>query len=167
MISLKLGAIIIGAFAAGAFVMSPVPQAIAAVIATDVQCTGCLGTADLAGNAITATKIKDNEVKAAEIAANAVGASELQGVTKLEFRECSISFATPISSGFTSSGLCPMPGLTTSDKVIVTKEHGNPCFLAANAVPENGNIRIYLVNACNNTGVPGVMTYAVMVYRGG
>ena len=63
-------------------------QAIAAVIATDVQCAGCVGTSDLAGNAVTAAKIKDNEVKAAEIATDAVGAAELQGVTKLLFGQC-------------------------------------------------------------------------------
>src|SRR5574338_587180 len=98
MISTKLASIIaIAAFAGGSLFAPPVQQAIAAVIATDVQCTGCVGSSDLAGNAVTAAKIKDGEVKAAEIAANAVGSSEIaadavganeiQGVTKLMFQK--------------------------------------------------------------------------------
>ncbi len=60
MISTKIASIIaIAAFAAGSLFSPPVQQAIAAVIATDVQCTGCVGTSDVAGNAITAAKIKD------------------------------------------------------------------------------------------------------------
>lgn len=79
MISVRIATIIaIAAFAIGAFVMSPVPQAIAAVIATDVQCTGCVGTADLAGNAVTSVKIKDGEVKTDDIAAGAVGSLRIK-----------------------------------------------------------------------------------------
>src|SRR6185503_5972321 len=108
MISLKYALIMaVGAFAAGSFFASPLPQAIAAVIATDVQCTGCVGTPDLAGSAVTnaklangavnSAKIADNSITAADIGANAVGvseiatdavgAAELQGVTKLLFGE--------------------------------------------------------------------------------
>ena len=67
MISPKIFGIgIVAALVAGSFLAPPVQQAIAVVIATDVQCTGCVGTPDVAGNAITAVKIKDSEVKAAE-----------------------------------------------------------------------------------------------------
>ena len=79
MVSVRIATFIaIAAFAAGGFVMSPVPQAIAAVIATDVQCTGCVGTADMAGNAITSVKIKDGEVKTDDIAAGAVGSLRIK-----------------------------------------------------------------------------------------
>src|ERR1044071_1599412 len=88
MISLKMGLAMAAMFAAGSFLAPPVQQAIAAVIATDVQCTGCVGTSDISGNAITAAKIKDGEVKAADIATDAVGAAEIQGVTKLLFGQC-------------------------------------------------------------------------------
>jgi|GEM_PF-2510756 hypothetical protein len=73
----KLLGLIAVAFAAGAFFTSPVPQAIAAVIATDVQCTGCVGTSDLAGNAVTAAKIKDGEVKTADIGSSAVTSAKI------------------------------------------------------------------------------------------
>ena len=182
MISLKLGAIIIGAFAAGAFVMSPVPQAIAAVIATDVQCTGCVGTADLAGNAVTAAKIKDNEVKAAEIAANAVGSSEiatnavgaaeLQGVTKLVFTECSINNGGSYPERWIINPaltICQVPDMTTSDSVIVTKEHGNTCFTLNAATPgdSDGVVKLYLQNHCDSNQTPGTITFSVIVYKAG
>jgi hypothetical protein len=79
MISTKIASIIAAAaFAAGSFFAPPVQQAIAAVIATDVQCTGCVGTADLAGNAVTSAKIKDQEVKTEDIAMNAIGSARIR-----------------------------------------------------------------------------------------
>ena len=51
----------IATFAASSLSAPPVQQAIAAVIATDVQCTGYVGTSDLADNAITEAKMKDGE----------------------------------------------------------------------------------------------------------
>jgi hypothetical protein len=78
MISPKIFGIgIVAAFVAGTFLAPPVQQAIAAVIATDVQCTGCVGTADIGGNAITAAKIKDSEVKTADIAGGAVNSAKI------------------------------------------------------------------------------------------
>ena len=54
----KYTSIAIAAFVAGASIFaSPVPQAIAAVIATDVQCTGCVGANDIATSAVTTTKL--------------------------------------------------------------------------------------------------------------
>src|SRR5574338_302778 len=103
MTSVKIASILaVAAFAAGSFLASPVQQAIAAVIATDVQCTGCIGTSDVAGSTVTSAKIKDGEVKAADIATDAVGAAEIQGVTKLLFGQCaptSSEATTPVTAG--------------------------------------------------------------------
>ena len=78
MISTRITAIIaVVAFAAGGFVMSPVPQAIAAVIATDVQCTGCVGTADLAGNAVTSAKIAGSAVQSSDIKDKGIAAIDI------------------------------------------------------------------------------------------
>lgn len=67
-ISVKYASIFaIAAFAAGSFFAPPVQQAIAAVIATDVQCTGCVGTGDLAGNSVTGTKIAASTITSADV----------------------------------------------------------------------------------------------------
>ena len=96
----KLYAMLAAMFMAGAFLASPDLRAYASTIANDVICTGCVGTSDIAGNAITSAKIKDGEVKtadiangaansakivdnsitAADLAPDSVGGSELQGV---------------------------------------------------------------------------------------
>jgi len=169
MISTRVAIIMaIGAFATGGFVMSPVPQAIAAVIATDVQCTGCVGTTDLAGNAVTAAKIKDGEVKAAEIAANAVGAAELQGVTKLQFPGCSTTYNDTIMDPGEQRFIgCAVSGITESDRVMVTKEHGNTCFAVTAATPQNGFVAISLINACPYSEYIGTVTFSVIVYKPG
>ena len=160
--------VVMGSFVVGAFLASPELRAYASTIANEVTCSGCVGTSDLASNAVTSAKIKDGEVKAAEIAANAVGASELQGVTKLQFTSCSVSNPTTFPAGiiYNPSG-CIVSGLTSSDRVIVTKEHGNTCWVVSAAVPREGYVDIYLMNACDTTQTLGTVTFSVIVYRPG
>lgn len=136
MISVKYALIMaVGAFAAGSFFTSPVPQAIASTIANDVVCTGCVGTSDLAGNAVTAAKIKDSEVKAAEIAASAVGSSEiatdavradeLAGVSKLVFTSCTVDMFNGIPATATIYYNCSVPAAATGDIVVATITEDN------------------------------------------
>ena len=169
MINLKIGAIIIGAFVAGSLFSPPVQQAIAAVIATDVQCTGCVGTADVAGNAITAAKIKDGEVKAAEIATDAVGASELQGVTKLVFAQCkadSTESANMVPAGSEMALKCDIAGLDDNDSVLATLNNSGNCFeINRAAVSSEGSwVNVVLHNQCQITINPGAVTIGIVVY---
>ena len=152
--------IAIAAFAAGGFVMSPVPQAIAAVIATDVQCTGCVGTADLAGNAITSAKIKDgevktddiavsavgsarikdNDVKAQDLAPDSVGGSELQGVSKLIFVDCSISDTNSYNTNQGNARHCTAAGAYYDDRAVVSN-NGNLCYVME-SIPTDGAVYV-------------------------
>ena len=179
MVSIRLATIIaIAAFASGGFIMSPVPQAIAAVIATDVQCTGCVGTPDLAGNAVTAAKIKDGEVKAAEIATNAVGASEIAtdavggseliGVTKLLFGRCvptSDQRTTVMDSNDFEDVNCTISGVDSDDSVVANLNLSVPCFYTSDAVAETNNVQVVIVNGCSTPQAPGLLSsIAVIVY---
>src|SRR6185503_8151633 len=93
---------VVGFVAGGSIFASPVPQAIAAIVATDVQCTGCVGVNDLASSAVTTTKLASNSVNggkitdgtisAADLGADSVGASEIKGVNKLIFASCTLTF---------------------------------------------------------------------------
>lgn len=74
----KLWGLLAVAFVAGTFLASPELRAYASTIANDVICNGCVGTADLAGNAITSAKIKDGEVRTDDIAAGAVGSLRIK-----------------------------------------------------------------------------------------
>ena len=158
MVSVKYATIIaVAAFVAGSFFAPPVQQAIAAVVATDVQCAGCVGTSDLAGNAVTATKVKDGEIKAAEIATDAVGAAELQGVTKLLFGKCVVNSSLGTSDVAAGSGIsipCAITGVDLDDRAIAQKNSGNGCFTERDANPFTGTktgIFVDFVNECTTT----------------
>jgi hypothetical protein len=152
MISLKMALFIVAAFAAGSFFAPPVQQAIAAIIATDVQCTGCVGTTDLAGNSVTAAKIKDSEVKAAEIATDSVGAAELQGVTKLLFGQCiptNTLRTTPINGGNFIAVQCNIIGIDDDDSASATlNDSSSTCFEVRGANLASGYVRVVVVNEC-------------------
>ena len=130
MISVKYALIIVVAFASGIFFASPLPQAIAAVIATDVQCTGCVGNADIASSAVTTTKlasnsvnggkISDGTISAADLGPDSVGASELKGLSKLIFATCSYTFQEGTGGG--GSQPCTVTGARVGDHVIATLE---------------------------------------------
>jgi hypothetical protein len=174
MISLKYAIImVLGAFAAGSFFASPLPQAIAAVIATDVQCTGCVGTPDLAGNAVTAAKIKDGEVKAAEIATDAVGAAEIQGVTKLLFGQCTVSnslASTMFASGATATIRCVITGVDNDDSASATlystsSDGISLCFAVVRTAVGSGFVDVLARNVCSSSTTLGAGTHvAVIVY---
>lgn len=159
MISVKYAVIMaLGAFAAGSFFASPLPEAIAAVIATDVQCTGCVGTSDLAGNAVTAAKIKDSEVKAAEIATDAVGGSELVGVTKLLFGQCVLTNAEYTNvqiPGGEVSVQCAISGVDSDDSAVATLNKSSSCFKVSRAVPASGLVFVLLRNDCSSNSSVG------------
>ena len=169
MISIKIASIMIAAaFAAGSFFAPPVQQAIAAVIATDVQCTGCVGTADLAGNAVTAAKVKDGEIKAPEIATDAVGAAELQGVTKLLFGECVLSSSDAnanITHGFAILKTCNISGVDSDDFAVATFTKGSPCFAVSLADTQAGSVSVVLRNVYTSScALKAGDSIAVIVY---
>jgi hypothetical protein len=168
MINAKMVGLLVAAFVAGSFFASPVPAAIAAVIATDVQCTGCVGTADLAGNAITAAKIKDNEVKAAEIATDAVGAAEIQGVTKLLFGQCvptTTQKTMTVPVGQALEVTCNITGVDGDDSFSATLDHSQICFEASSGLASTDKISVFVKNDCS---VPASMgsnaSIAVIVF---
>lgn len=181
MISVKYAIIMaVAAFAAGSIFASPVPQAIAAIIATDVQCTGCVGTSDLAGNAVTAAKIKDSEVKAAEIAANAVGASEIatdavgateiQGVTKLIFQKYTLTNAQATRViGPNDLIAVPffLPGIAPGDNFIATFNDvsgaASCTVVAGQFIVSADQAGVALDNICDVAGPPGAGAYISII----
>jgi hypothetical protein len=186
MINTKMGAFLLAAFVAGAFVASPELMAYAAntVFSTDIK-DGEVKTADLANNAVTSAKIKDgevktddiapgavgslrikdNDVKAQDIAPDAVGASELQGVSKLIFAECNRAVNTAVTTGIFVT--CPVPGAAPGDNVLVTQKSPNSCFVA-NVAYGSGlkdNVTFIVRNICGGSQNLGSIVLSVLVYR--
>ncbi len=169
MINTKMGAFLLAAFIAGAFIASPELRAYAAntVFSTDIK-DGEVKTPDLANNAVTSAKIKDGEIKtddiatdavgsikisnsavgASEIAQDAVGASEIAGVSKLIFAECTISNRGPLDHGWVTSKQCSVPGAREGDNVIATLNGGEACFVASWAKPVTNWVHVAVTNAC-------------------
>ena len=169
MINAKMLGMLIAAFVAGSFLSSPELRAYASTIANDVICNGCVGTSDIAGNAVTAAKIKDGEVKALEIATDAVGAAELQGVTKLLFGECTITQTTPVGVNGTLVKSCVISGVDADDRAIVTPNDasnstGERCLRLISAEATSGSVALVYVNECNAPAMLGTASIGVIVY---
>ena len=138
------------------------------MIATDVQCTACVDTSDLACNAVTAAKIKDGEVKAAEIATDAVGAAEIQGVTKLLFGRCILTSAEAVISinpGITLAINYTISGFATGDTAVATFNQLSSCFQVAQVNPNTGQVTVFLYNEFSTIQQPGSARIGVVVFH--
>lgn len=151
-------------FMAGAFLASPELRVYAA---------NMIGSADIINNSILSVDIKDGEVKAADIATDAVGAAEIQGLTKLLFGECNPSAIVDASSIGPGSGIffdCEINGVDADDSAIATYRPGNSCFEVASARALNPSsddkgVEILLLNHCGTDQQIGSgARLAVMVY---
>jgi hypothetical protein len=136
---------------------------------------GCVGTSDVAGNAITAVKIKDSEVKAAEIttgavganeiATDAVGGSELQGVNKLLFGECVLNFASNVGPEGIDSENCLIDGANSDDFAIATLRAPNHGSIDVTfTIPFDCGVTVHFRNHASPRQPLPIGTVAVMVY---
>jgi hypothetical protein len=178
----KMVGMLVAAFLAGSLIASPELRAYASTIANDVICNGCVGTSDMAGNAVTSVKIKDgevktddiavsavgsarikdNDVKAQDLAPDSVGASELQGVTKLIFATCSPSLP---GSGVGSLA-CSVPGARVGDRVIATFDNGSVC--AGTPVMHGAKIfndNVVLIAASFSTSCGSTLPVSLIVFK--
>ncbi len=155
----KILGIVAAAFVAGAFVASPELRAYAA---------NTVGSGDIINNSIQSVDIKDGEVKAADIATDAVGAAELQGVTKLIFGKCVLNNSENVSDIDPGSGfikICNISGVDSNDFAVATFTHGSNCFAIGSAETETGSVRVVLRNVCSSSdSLFAGDSIAVMVY---
>jgi hypothetical protein len=159
MISIKVGAAIAAAFIAGAFIASPELRAYAA---------NTVGSSDIINESILSADIKNGEVKAADIATDAVGAAELQGVTKLLFGQCVLTSeesARTVGGTGTMTVDCTISGIDSDDYAMATLKTGNNCFGVVRATPtDTGDVLVVLQNGCDFSGSVGTGSIAVLVY---
>ncbi|MGH9876977.1 MAG: hypothetical protein ACREBU_04820 [Nitrososphaera sp.] len=149
----KFYAIVAAAFMAGAFLASPELRAYAA---------NTVGLADIINESIQSEDIKNGQVKAADIGADAVGGSELIGVTKLLFGQCTLS-STDASVVVDGGGIfqipinCAISGVDSDDSAIATLTAGSNCFDVAETNTGSNKVTVILRNNCQeNTNVgPG------------
>ena len=121
----------------------------------------------MGANAVTAAKIKDNEVKAAETATDAVGAAEIQGVTKLLFGQCTLSTSDAdqmLSTGFTYTKGCSISGVDSDDTALAELNRPVSCIRVSSVLPSTNVVGVALTNVYSTPQEIGAATMAVIVY---
>ena len=131
------------AFVAGSFIASPELRAYAAAT---------IGSADIIDESIQSVDIKNGQVKASDIATDAVGAAEIVGVTKLLFASCNPDdFAgLQVGPGAWITPECTITGVDSSDSAIATLKGPNntPCSVVQSAIPAAGKVTVYITGIC-------------------
>ena len=108
-------------------------------------------------------------MKAADIATDAVGAAEIQGVTKLLFAKCDLTdgeSSTNIAPGNGIDISCSIAGVTSSDQATATFNEGFSCFAIAGVKLVSGSANVSIQNVCNSTINPGDNSFiSLIIYR--
>jgi hypothetical protein len=137
---------IAAAFIAGAFVASPELRAYAA---------NTVGSSDIINESILSVDIKNGEVKASEIATDAVGAAEIQGVTKLLFGECKTDDSegnTVVPPAFPLPVECSINGVDPNDNALASlRAGGNNCFDVSMTEAKTNRVIVHLRNECGTS----------------
>jgi hypothetical protein len=159
MIGLKISALIGAAFIAGAFITSPELRAYAA---------NTVGSSDIIDESIQSVDIKNGQVKAADIATDAVSGDELKGVSKLLFGQCIPSETirnTSYPSGYGFTVTCNITGVDADDSATATLNHSNACFEVRGANTASSRVDVIIVQDCGTPISLGLSSsIAVIVY---
>jgi hypothetical protein len=126
-------------------------------------------SSEIQDGTIQSVDIGTSQVKAEDIAADAVGASELQGVTKLLFGECVLTSAeatTVVPAGARKTIECSISGVDDNDNVVATLTNPSVvCFSVVGAITDPGKVSVTLWNHCVSPTAIGVgSTIGVIVF---
>jgi hypothetical protein len=117
-------------------------------------------SSEILDGTIQSVDIGNGQVKAADIGADAVGGSELIGVTKLLFGQCVLTNTEATTVVPTNSRLsieCTINGVDDNDSVIATLS--NPavlCFSVVGAITDPNEVNVTLWNHCLGPASIGV-----------
>lgn len=159
MVSRKLASIIAAAaFVAGSFITSPELRAYAAAT---------IGSEEIIDESIRSVDIKNGQVKAADIATDAVGAAELQGVTKLIFVKCIYTNDEElIHTESVVTAFCQVKGSALGDNVIASKnDGGGSCFEVIQATARSDQVNISFKNTCTSDLALGTVKLSILLYK--
>ena len=109
---------------------------------------------------MTSAKIKDGEIKAADIATDSVGARQLLGVDKLLYGTCNPFM--DLSPNEIDTFSCSVLGTAAGDSVLATLT-GPSCFMVTQATPTPGAVSVSIMSSCNST-VLGNFPISIIVF---
>lgn len=151
--------IVAAALIAGAFIASPELRAYA--LAT-------IGSDDIINESILSEDIKNGQVKASDIATDAVGGSELIGVTKLLFGQCksdSVKGTLDVPPDSEIGIRCDIAGVDDDDSAIASLNGGGNCFEVQQVVPQANKVNVVINNECQSTARLGVgVAFSIIVF---
>jgi hypothetical protein len=122
-------AAILGGYIAALAILAPEQLAEATVTASDVVCSGCVGTTDIADSAVTSAKIGSGQVANSDIANNAVGSAKIgtgqvgnsdiadSAVTSAKIGSGQVANSDIATSAVTSSKISDTSGVRSVDIV--------------------------------------------------
>ena len=112
--------------------------------------------------------IKNSQVKASDIAVDAVGASEIQGVSKLLFAECKVSSSEASilrAPDAVAVIFCSISGVDNDDNAIASLEEGvSNCFALESTLTATNLVRVNLRNNCDTSQIVSLTTIGIIVY---
>lgn len=169
MINLKIGGIIAAAFIAGAFMASPELRAYAAnTVGSSDIIDGSIQSIDIGNGQVKTADLGGNSVTASKIATDAVGGSELVGVTKLLFGQCgadSTEGSTTVNPGGDLDIKCSINGVDADDSAIAMKNAGNGCFEVYEALLSLNLVTLALRNECATAATVGTgADFSIIVF---
>jgi len=130
--------------------------------------SSAVSNSKLASNSVDGGKITDGTISAADLGPDSVGASEIKGVTKLIFANCTYSPGSiPAGSGVGNIP-CSATGVAAGDNAIGTVNSWNGCiFLTkASGYELTPNTIVYdIANICATAQDPGTLTTSIIVYK--
>jgi len=127
-----------------------------------------IGSADIIDESILSEDIKNGQVKASDIATDAVTADEIKGVSKLLFGQCSADSTegnVQVFAGDSLSVKCTITGTDDDDSAIAVKNSGNNCFDIRTTSTDTDQVSVVFKNTCSNVAKLGIGTQiSVIVY---
>ena len=122
-----------------------------------LDCTGC----------VNGTTVADGTLTSDDFAANSITGDQINGTSKLLFRECQATF-TNVTAGGSDVGSCTINGLAQDDNVVVSDNTQLPnCFVFNGLSTSLGNsqlLQISMENVCGSTST-ATIDFSVIIFR--
>ena len=110
-----------------------------------------IGSADIIDESIQSVGIRNGQVKASDIATDAITADEIKGVSKLIFAHCMLTSAVGganIAVGEQTMIECTISGVDYDDSGSDNLNNTGPCVEVVHAVPYIGRVDVFMKNDC-------------------
>jgi len=111
--------------------------------------SSAVSNSKLASNSVDGGKITDGTISAADLGPDSVGASEIKGVSKLIYAECTPPDIVIIQAHQDGVASCSISGVDSDDSIMVQLNRNQACDIVTEAEPFTDRVDLYLHNECD------------------